>query len=91
MRQYIGGVIAERNILSPICLIVQTSPINLANGNGNRFFAQKLHVQIAYNPRSPHSPMQTDVQLIVSFPINLIFVTMVLRVISSAVAARLGQ
>jgi hypothetical protein len=41
----IGGVIAERNILSPLCLIVQTSPLNLAlaSGNRNRFCTQKLH------------------------------------------------
>ncbi len=47
MRQYIGGVIAERNILSPFCLFVKTLPVNLAvaSGNGNRFCTQKLHVQ----------------------------------------------
>jgi hypothetical protein len=28
MRQYIGGVTADRNILSPLCLIAKTSPLN---------------------------------------------------------------
>jgi hypothetical protein len=63
MRQYIGGVIAERNILSPLCLLVETSPFNLAfaRGNGNRYFTQKLHVKIANNPRSSQS--QTDAHI----------------------------
>ncbi len=44
MRQYIGAVRAENNILSPLCLFVQTMPIEKAgaSGNGNRFFTQKL-------------------------------------------------
>jgi hypothetical protein len=43
MGQYTGDVIAERNILSPLYLIVKTSPFNLAvaSGNGNMFSAQK--------------------------------------------------
>jgi hypothetical protein len=62
MRQYIGGGIAERNILSPLCLFVKTSPFKLtvARGIGNRFLTQKLHVQIAINSRWPQS--QTDAQ-----------------------------
>jgi hypothetical protein len=52
MRQYIGAVIAVRNFFTPLCLFRQTSPNNLAvaSGNGNRFFTQKLHVQIANKP-----------------------------------------
>jgi hypothetical protein len=72
MRLYFGGVIAERNILSPLCLLVETAPFNLAfaSGNGNRYFTQKLHVKIENNPRSSQS--QTDAH-IVSFPTPLIF------------------
>ncbi len=42
MRQYIGAVIAERNILSPLCLSAKTSPINLAvaSENGNKFYTK---------------------------------------------------
>jgi hypothetical protein len=49
MRQYIGAVIAVRNIFIPLCLFIQTSPNNLAvaSGNGNRFFTEELHFQIA--------------------------------------------
>jgi hypothetical protein len=49
MRQDIGAVIAERNILSPLCLFVMKSPINYAGTSvkGNRFFTHKLHVQMA--------------------------------------------
>jgi hypothetical protein len=44
--------------------IAKTSPFNLAvaSGNGNRFFTQKIHVQIANNPQSPQS--KTDAQLL---------------------------
>ena len=46
----------------PLCLFVETSPVNLpvASGNGNIFFTQNRHVQIAKNPRSPQS--QTEFQ-----------------------------
>jgi hypothetical protein len=46
MRQYIGAVIAEMNILSPLCIFIKTSPISLAvaSGTGNRYFTQKIHV-----------------------------------------------
>jgi hypothetical protein len=49
MRQYIGAVIAGRNIFTPLYLFIQTSPNNLAvaSRNGNRFFTQKLYVQFA--------------------------------------------
>jgi hypothetical protein len=49
--------IAERNILSPLCLLPKTSPLNLAvaSGNGNRIFTQKLHVQIQIT-LNRHSP-----------------------------------
>jgi hypothetical protein len=54
----VGGVIAERNILSRVayssrCRLL----INLAVaiGNGNTFFKQKVHVQMANNNRSPQS------------------------------------
>jgi hypothetical protein len=62
MRQCIGGVIAERSILYPLCLFVKTSSFNLAeaSGNGNRFFTQKFHVQIANNPRSPQSQAEKE-------------------------------
>jgi hypothetical protein len=55
MRQYIGAVRSKRNILTPLCLFIQTSPNNkaVASGNGNRLFTEKRHVQIANNPRSP--------------------------------------
>jgi hypothetical protein len=53
MRQYIGAVRAKNNILTPLCLFIQTSPNNkpVASGNGNRLFTDKWHVQIANNPR----------------------------------------
>ncbi len=55
MRQYIGAVRAKGSILSQLCLFVETMPINkaVASGNGNRILTQKLHVQIANNPRLP--------------------------------------
>jgi hypothetical protein len=55
VRQYIGAVIAERNILSPLCLFVKTSHINFAVAcrNRKRFFrfltqhnAFKLHITV---------------------------------------------
>ncbi len=51
----------------PFQLFIQTSPNNLAvaSGNGNRFFTQKLHVQIANKLRSPQC--QTKVQLLSPF------------------------
>jgi hypothetical protein len=63
IRQYFGGVIAERKKTVP-ALPIQTSPINLAGmgGNGNRFSTQKLHVQSVNNLRSPQC--QTKVQLL---------------------------
>ena len=62
MRQYIGAARAKHNILSPLCLFVETMPIYkaVASRNGNRILTQKLHVQIANNPRSPQS--QTESQ-----------------------------
>jgi hypothetical protein len=50
--------------MSPVCLFVQTSLINLAGmgGNGNRFSTQKLHVQSANSLRSPQC--QTKAQLL---------------------------
>ena len=63
MRQYIGAVRAKNSILSPLCLFVETMPINkaVASGNGNRILTQKLNVQIANNPRSPQC--QTEAEL----------------------------
>ncbi len=57
MRQYIGAVRAKNNILSPLCLFVETMPIHKAvdSGSGKRFLTQKLHVKISYNLRSPLS------------------------------------
>jgi hypothetical protein len=56
-----------------LCLFVETSPINYAGKSGkrNRYFIQKLHLQMANSYRWPQS--QTDVQLIVSFPTHLHF------------------
>jgi hypothetical protein len=67
VRQYIGAVRAVKNIFTPLCLIVQTLPNNLAvaSGNGNRFFTQKLHVQITNKLRSPQC--RTKVQLLSPF------------------------
>jgi hypothetical protein len=63
MRQYIGAVKAKNSILSPLCLFVETMPINkaVASGNGNRILTQKLHVQIANNPRSPHCQTEAEI------------------------------
>ena len=48
----IGGVITERKIFTPLCLFIQTSPIDfaVASGNGNRLLTGKRHVQISNNP-----------------------------------------
>ncbi len=61
IRQYIGGVKAERNILSQLCLLVKTSPINLAVANRirNIFFIYKCHVQSANNPQLPQSQTES--------------------------------
>jgi hypothetical protein len=66
MRQYIGTVGAKNNILFPLCLFVETMPINkaVASGKGNRILTQKLHVQIANNLRSPQC--QTEAKLLSS-------------------------
>jgi hypothetical protein len=55
MTSPIGAVITERKILTPLCLFIQTSPIDLAvaSGNINRLFTGKLHVQITNKLRSP--------------------------------------
>ncbi len=67
MRQYSSAVIAVRNIFTPLCLFIQTSPNNLAvaYGNRNRFFTQKLYVQFANKPRSPQC--RTKVHLLSPF------------------------
>jgi hypothetical protein len=41
--------------LTPLCLFIQTSPIDfaVASGNRNRLFTGKLHVQITTKLRSP--------------------------------------
>jgi hypothetical protein len=46
MSNTIGAVITERNILTPLFLCIQTSPIDfaVASGNENRLFTGKLHV-----------------------------------------------
>jgi hypothetical protein len=66
MRQYIGAARAKNNILSPLCLLVETMPIDKAveSGNGNRILTQKLHVQIANNSRTPQC--QTEAELLSS-------------------------
>ncbi len=78
MRQYIGAVGAENNILSPLCLFVETMPIKkaVASGNGNSFFAQKLYVQFANKPRSPQC--RSEVQLLSLFRPTSFFVTIYL-------------
>jgi hypothetical protein len=47
MRKYIGAK-RVNNILSLLCLFVETMPINnvVASGNGNRILTQKLQVQM---------------------------------------------
>ncbi len=52
---------------SPLCLFLQTSPNNLAvaSENANKFFTQKLHVQIENKLRSPQC--RTKVQLLSPF------------------------
>ncbi len=67
MHKYIGAVIAERNILSPLRLFVIKKPINYAGTSGkrNRFFTQKLHVQMANSHWPPQS--QTNTQPLPSF------------------------
>jgi hypothetical protein len=57
---------AKDSILSPLCLFIETMPINkaVASGNVNRILTQKLHVQIANKPRSPHR--QTEAELLSS-------------------------
>ncbi len=74
-----GGVTAERNIFPPLCLFVKTLPIYyaVASGNGNRYFTQKWHVQLANNPRSPKS--QTSMQRYTSFRPPSYFVTIYLK------------
>jgi hypothetical protein len=59
----IGGVIAERNILYHLPIYFgKTSPVNLAvaSGNGNMYFKQKLHVQMAKSHGSPQSQSKTQ-------------------------------
>jgi hypothetical protein len=43
------GMIAERNILSPLCLFAKAASINLALASltGNKFLTQKSHIQSA--------------------------------------------
>jgi hypothetical protein len=53
MRQYIGAVIAERNILSTLCLFVNTSPNNKAETE-IRIFHKNDKFKYK-NPRSPQS------------------------------------
>jgi hypothetical protein len=55
MRQYIDAVRAKNSFLSPLCLFVETMPINkaVASGNGKRILTQKRYVQIENNSRSP--------------------------------------
>jgi hypothetical protein len=56
--------------LTPLCLFIQTSPIDfaVASGNGNRLFTGKLHVQITNKVRSPQYQTKAP-----SFPTPLIF------------------
>jgi hypothetical protein len=53
MRQYIGAVITARNIVTPLCLFIQTSPINLAVASGSEIdFLHKnctFKLQINFN------------------------------------------
>jgi hypothetical protein len=54
MRQYVSAVRAKNNILSPLCLFVETMPIikAVASENGRRFFRGKRHIQnrVGKNP-----------------------------------------
>ena len=57
MRQYIGGVIAERNILSPRCLFVMTLSNNWAEEGGNRYrFLHKNDIFKLKKTLDRHSP-----------------------------------
>jgi hypothetical protein len=78
MRQYIGAVRAKKNILSLLCLFLETMPIikAVASGNVNRFFRGKEHVQKANTPRSPQS--YTNGQLLLASQPTLFFVTIYL-------------
>jgi hypothetical protein len=51
MRQYIGAVITVRNIFTPLCLFLQTSPNNLAvaRGNGNNFLHKNCTFKLKIN------------------------------------------
>ncbi len=55
IRADIYEVTTESNILTPLCLFIQTSPIDfaVASRKGNRLFTGEMHVQIANKLRSP--------------------------------------
>ncbi len=56
VRANINAVTTVSNILTPVCLFIQTSPIDfaVASGKANRLFTGELHVQIANKLRYRH-------------------------------------
>ncbi len=72
MRQYIGVVIAERNILSPHICVDIAYEFSCSKRKENRFFTPKKHHQNSNNARSPQSPLLLLLK-IASFPTHLIF------------------
>ncbi len=72
-QKYIGAVRAKNNILSLLCLFVVIMLISkaVASENGNGILTQKVHVQIANNPRSPQMPDRSWIT--VFFPTPFIF------------------
>ncbi len=78
MRQSIGAVRAEKNILSPLCLFVETLPINkaVASKHGKRILTQEWHVQIANKRRS--SQCRTIAELLSSSWPTSFFITIYL-------------
>jgi hypothetical protein len=62
VRADIYAVTTESNILTPLCLFIQTLPIDfaVASGKGNRLFTGELHVQIANKLRSPQCHTEAE-------------------------------
>ncbi len=76
MRQYISTVIAERNILSPLCLFVMKSPINQAGASGKetRFFYTKTACSNGKQPLIAPTTAIFLTHLIFCFYLPLMFV-----------------
>jgi hypothetical protein len=65
----IYAVTTESNILTLLCLFIQTSPVDfaVASGKGNRLFIGELHVQIANKLQSPQC--HTEAELLSHSPL----------------------